>query len=95
MYAKETRQHKERDLKALKALRMKLQRLNADLVEKYDVTDSNMFPIFQEDLKKLEVNAQEMIYNIQNGREFFLYTCMIKADFLELRRCIHKRFSKV
>ena len=57
-------------------------------VEKYDVTDSNMFPMFQEDLNKIEVNAQEMIYNVQNGKEFFLYTCMIKADFLELKKLI-------
>lgn len=63
--------------------------------DKYDVTDSNLFPLFPEDLKKVEINAPEMIYNVQNGREFFLYTCMIKADFLELKKLIQtsRRFS--
>ena len=66
-------------------------------LEKYDVTDANLFPIFAEDLNKTEIDAQEMIYNVQNGREFFLYTCMIKADFLELKKLIQtsRRFKGV
>ncbi len=65
--------------------------------DKYDVTDSEMFPIFPEDLDRVEINAPEMIYNVKNGREFFLYTCMIKADFLELKKLMNapRRFSGV
>ena len=33
--------------------------------EKYDVTDENLFPIFPEDLKKVEVDAQKMIRNVE------------------------------
>ena len=66
-------------------------------LEKYDVTDANLFPIFAEDLNRTEIDAQEMIYNVQNGREFFLYTCMIKADFLELKKLMQtsRRFKGV
>ena len=40
-----------------------------DALEK--ITDSNLFPIFPEDLNKVEINAPEMIYNVKNGRNFF------------------------
>lgn len=65
--------------------------------EKYDLTDENMKPIFTEDLKKIKVNAQEMIYAVQNGKEFFLHTCMIKADFLELKKLLqsNRKFKGV
>lgn len=62
-------------------------------VEKYDVTDENLFPIFPEDLKKVEVDAQEMIYNLQKNKEVFLYTCMIQADFLELKKLLQSSRS--
>lgn len=61
--------------------------------EKYDVTDENLFPIFPEDLKKVEVDAQEMIYNLQKNKEVFLYTCMIQADFLELKKLLQSSRS--
>lgn len=61
--------------------------------EKYDVTDENLFPIFPKDLKKVEVDAQEMIYNLQKNKEVFLYTCMIQADFLELKKLLQSSRS--
>ena len=66
-------------------------------VEKYDVTDENLFPLFPEDLKKIEIDAQEMIGNVSSGKEFFLYTCLIKADFLELKKLLQssRRFKGV
>ncbi len=65
--------------------------------DKYDVTDSNMLPIFPEDLNKVEVDAQEMIHSVNNGKEFFLYTCMIKADYLELKKLMQtsRRFKGI
>ena len=33
--------------------------------EKYDVTDENLFPIFPKDLKKVEIDAQKMIRNVE------------------------------
>lgn len=54
--------------------------------EKYDLTDENMKPLFAEDLDETKIDAQEMIDAVNNGREFFLYTCMIRADFLELEK---------
>ena len=65
--------------------------------EKYDVTDENLFPFFPEDLKKVKIDAQEMIYNVQKNKEFFLYTCMIQADFLELKKLLQtsRRFKGV
>ena len=66
-------------------------------VEKYDVTDEYLFPLFPEDLKKVKIDAQEMIRNVANNKEFFLYTCMIRADFLELKKLIQssRRFKGV
>ena len=65
--------------------------------EKFDWTDAHMFPIFPEDLQKIKINAQEMIQNVANNREFFLYSCMIKADFLELRKLMQtpRRFKGI
>ena len=64
---------------------------------KYDLTDSNMFPLFPEDLTPVRVDAQEMIHSVNNGKEFFLYSCMIKADYLELKKLMNssRRFSGV
>ena len=66
--------------------------------DEYDVTDTNMNPIFAEDfLLAREVNAAEMIYSVKTGKEFFLYTCMIKADYLELKKLMQhpRRFKGV
>ena len=53
---------------------------------KYDLTDINLKPMFTEDLEKVEINAQDMVNSVKNGNEFYLYTCMIKADYLELKK---------
>lgn len=65
--------------------------------EKYDMTDLNMFPMFPEDLRKTEIDAAEMIHAVGNNKEFYLYTCMIKADYLELRKLMQtpRRFKGV
>jgi len=65
--------------------------------EKYDWTDSNMFPMFPEDLKEVKVDAAEMISAVALNKEFYLYTCMIKADYLELRKLMQspRRFKGV
>lgn len=65
--------------------------------EKYDMTDLNMFPMFPEDLSKTEIDAAEMIHAVGNNKEFYLYTCMIKADYLELRKLMQtpRRFKGV
>ena len=51
----------------------------------YDVTDAFMKPMFAEDLQKIKVDGQEMIHEVANGRNFFLFTCMIQADYIELQ----------
>ncbi|MBR5913746.1 MAG: hypothetical protein IKZ58_05250 [Selenomonadaceae bacterium] len=65
--------------------------------EKYDYTDAHMFPMFHEDLAKVRVNAADMISAVANNQEFYLYTCMIQADYLELRKLIQtqRRFKGV
>jgi len=37
-------------------------------------------------LDEKNVDAQEMISAVNNGKKFFLYTCMIQADFLDLKK---------
>ena len=66
-------------------------------LDKYDLTDEIMKPIFAEDLKEIAVNAQEMIYSVNNGKEFYLHTCMIKADYLELKKLLqsNRRFKGI
>ena len=54
--------------------------------DKYDVTDANMKPMFLEDLIETAVNAAEMIYSVKTNKAYYLYTCMIKADYLELKK---------
>ena len=54
--------------------------------DKYDLTDEHLKPIFPEDLQKVKINAQEMLAGVADNKEFFLYTCMIKADYLELKK---------
>lgn len=63
----------------------------------YDMTDLNMFPIFPEDLREKKVDAAEMIHAVGNNKEFYLYTCMIKADFLEIKKLLQtpRRFKGV
>lgn len=64
---------------------------------KYDLTDLNMFPIMPEDLMPVKVDAQEMLQSVNSGKEFFLYSCMIKADYLELKKLMNnpRKFSGV
>ena len=49
-------------------------------VEKYDYTDGHMMPMIVEDLGEVKINGAEMIEAVKSGHEFFVYTCMIKAD---------------
>ena len=53
--------------------------------DSYDLTDENLFPMFAEDLDDVKVDATEMISAVKAGKEFYLYTCMIRADYLELK----------
>lgn len=53
--------------------------------DRYDLTDENLFPMFTEDLDDVKVNAAEMIAAVKAGKEFRLYTCLIKADYLTLK----------
>ena len=64
---------------------------------KYDMTDLNMFPMFPEDLKPVKVDAAEMISAVSTNKEFYLYTCMIKADYLTLKKLMAtpRRFKGV
>lgn len=63
--------------------------------EKFDFTDANMFPMFPEDLKEVKINAEEMIRAVSLNQEFYLYTCMIQADYLELKKLLQgsRRFK--
>jgi len=65
--------------------------------DNYDVTDNYMRPMFEEDLKPVKVDGQEMIHAVNTGHEFFLYTCMIQADYLELKKMVqsNRKFSGV
>ena len=65
--------------------------------KKYDWTDAHMFPMFPEDLAEVKVNVEEMISAVSTNKEFYLYTCMIKADYLELKKLMQtpRRFKGV
>lgn len=65
--------------------------------DKYDLTDDNLFPMFVEDLDEVKVDATEMISAVKAGKDFYLYTCMIKADYLELKNLLQsgRRFKGV
>ena len=65
--------------------------------DKYDLTDENLFPMFAEDLDDVKVNATEMISAVKAGNAFYLYTCMIRADYLTLKNLLQsgRRFNGV
>ena len=65
--------------------------------DKYDLTDDKMFPIFAEDLDEVKVNALEMLSAIKSGKEFYLYTCMMKVDWLTIKKLLgsSRRFKGV
>ena len=56
--------------------------------ERYDVTDAHMIPMFPDDLNRTEVNDAEMIESVKSGKPFLIYTCMIRADYLELKKLL-------
>ena len=51
--------------------------------------------MFAEDLNDVKVDATEMISAVKAGNDFYLYTCMIKADYLELKNLLQseRRFK--
>ena len=57
----------------------------------YDVTDAFMKPMFASDLQKIKVDGQEMIQAVGNGKEFYLYTVLIEADYLELKNFLQSQ----
>ena len=65
--------------------------------DKYDVTDADMHPMIADDLNRVELNGAELIETVKSGREFYVYTCMIKADYLELKKLMtgDRRFRGV
>ena len=65
--------------------------------DNYDLTDDHLFPMFAEDLEDVQVDATEMVSAVKAGKEFYLYTCMIKADYLELKKLLQsaRRFKGV
>lgn len=65
--------------------------------DNYDLTDDKLFPMFAEDLEEVKVDATEMISAVKADKDFYLYTCMIKADYLELKTLLQspRRFKGV
>ncbi|MBQ9442528.1 MAG: hypothetical protein IJU55_05920 [Selenomonadaceae bacterium] len=59
--------------------------------DEYDVTDDFMRPMFDDDLAQVKIDAQEMIQAVNTGHEFFLYTCMIQADYFELKKMLETK----
>ncbi len=55
-------------------------------LEEYDVTDQYMRPMEPEDMAERDVVVTDMMSALKGGKPFFLYTCFIEEDFLELRK---------
>ena len=57
-------------------------------LDDYDVTDKHMYPMDPEDLEPREVSAEEMLASVREKKPFFLYTCFIAEDYLELKKLV-------
>ena len=57
-------------------------------LEEYDVTDKQMYPMNPADLEERTVSVEDMLAAVKEGTPFFLYTCFIAEDFLELKRLV-------
>ena len=54
----------------------------------YDATEKFLFPMFADDLEEKTVAAQEMLASVKKNQPFYLYTCFVQEDFLELQKLI-------
>lgn len=54
--------------------------------QEYDVTDKHLYPMDPADLEEREILPEEMLSSVREGKPFFLYTCFIAEDFLELKK---------
>lgn len=57
-----------------------------ETLSRYDVTDKYMRPMNPADLEQLEVVVADMLEAMKEKKPFFLYTCFIGEDYLELKR---------
>lgn len=55
-------------------------------LSEYDVTDKYMRPMNDDDLEKHEVVVEDMLNALKEQKPFFLYTCFIEEDYLELKK---------
>ena len=56
--------------------------------DKYDLSNPVMKPMVQDDLIERQINSQEMLSSVGGNEPFYLYTCLIKADYLELSKLV-------
>ena len=57
-----------------------------ETLSRYDVTDKYMRPMNPADLEQPEVVVADMLEAMKEKKPFFLYTCFIGEDYLELKR---------
>ena len=55
-------------------------------IQEYDVTDKNLFPLDESDLAPREVVVEEMLTAVKAQEPFYLFTCFIAEDYLELQK---------
>ncbi len=53
--------------------------------DRIDVTDSNMVPMLREDMEEKKVEIAELMESMDAGREHYVYTVYIGADYLKLK----------
>jgi len=57
-----------------------------ETLSRYDVTDKYMRPMNPADLEQPKVVVADMLEAMKEKKPFFLYTCFIGEDYLELKR---------
>lgn len=57
----------------------------------YDMTDRAMFPMDIRDLEPISVNVPDMLAAREQGKPFYLYTCLLEEDARSLRYLIDNR----
>ena len=56
--------------------------------QEYDVTDKNLFPMDESDLEPKDVVVEEMLAAVKEQKPFYLFTCLIAEDYLELKKLL-------
>ena len=52
----------------------------------YDITNEEMFPMYDEDIKETEFQVGELLECLQEGKAYFIYSIFLEADYMVVKK---------